>query len=340
MSEKADLIAFDEDLDLIPESVSEEDSLKFDEDLDNIVVRYFDDVRQFALLSRANEQTLWNNIECAKALTRLLFQALVLLMFHPLDTFVAIYALYQQAKEYQEQLKADMICANLRLVISVAKRYRGLGVPFLDLIQEGNIGMMHAFDKFEPSRGLKFVTYAHWWVRQAISRAITEQHCTVRLPGYVVQHKSKLQKTVAHLRGEYGRFPNNKEIAAALGWKLEYVEELQTATHSIVRLEEARTEDGLFLIDVLEDTEAFRPDELFVEDELREAITVCLASLTEREAVILCLRHGLESEQPHTLQEIADILGLTRERIRQLEQQAIKKLKQLKPLAILADFWQ
>lgn len=245
---------------------------------------------------------------------------------------------WQLAHERLTRVKAAMIRANLRLVIHVANRYRGRGVPFLDLIQEGNIGLMRALEKFEPSRGLKFVTYAHWWVRQAISRAITEQYRTVRLPNHIGERKNKLRGAVERLWSTYGRPPSSEELGAALGWTREEVEELQAAVQPIIRLQQPLAEDGGSLADVLEDEQAIRPDELLAEEQLQRSLAACLASLTEREAFILRLRYGLESEQPHTLQEIADMLRLSRERVRQLERQAFEKLRQPHRSALLADF--
>jgi RNA polymerase primary sigma factor len=237
-----------------------------------------------------------------------------------------------------DQVKTQMIRANLRLVIHVANRYRGRGVPFLDLIQEGNIGLMRALEKFEYHRGLKFVTYAHWWVRQAISRAITEQYRTVRLPNHVVERKNKLRAVVDRLWGLYGRPPSVAEISAALEWTAQEVEELQTAIQPIIRLHQPIADDGSLLADILEDQQAQKPEEMLAEEQLQRRLADCLDSLTEREAFILRRRYGLDCEHPHTLQEIADILGLSRERVRQLERQAFEKLRQPHRSAQLAEF--
>ena len=234
--------------------------------------------------------------------------------------------------------KTQMLRANLRLVIHVANRYRGRGVPFLDLIQEGNIGLMRALEKFEHRRGLKFVTYAHWWVRQAISRAITEQYRTVRLPNHVVERKNKLRSVGDRLWDLHGRAPNTEELSTELGWTYREVEELMLAVQPIMRLHQPVADDGSMLTDILEDDQAPRPDEMLAEEQLQRRLSDCLASLTDREAFILRLRYGLEADHPHTLQEIADILGLSRERVRQLERQAFEKLRQPHRSALLADF--
>lgn len=236
------------------------------------------------------------------------------------------------------QAKTQMIRSNLRLVIHVANRYRGRGVPFLDLIQEGNIGLMRALDKFEHRRGLKFVTYAHWWVRQAISRAITEQYRTVRLPNHVVERKNKMRSASDRLWGRYGRPATPQELSIELGWTQREVEDLQSAVQPIVRLQQPVADDGSMLADILEDHQAQMPEERLAEEQLQQCLEDCLSSLTEREAFIVRLRYGLDCEHAHTLQEIANVLGLSRERVRQLERQAFEKLRQPHRTAVLADF--
>jgi RNA polymerase sigma factor (sigma-70 family) len=237
-----------------------------------------------------------------------------------------------------EQAKAQMMQANLRLVIHVANRYRNRGIPFLDLIQEGNLGLMRALDKFEPQRGLKFVTYAHWWIRQAISRAIAEQQRTVRLPSHIIERKSKLRAAGDRLWDIHGRAPSVQELGVELGWTAKGVEDLLTAVQPITRLQQPLTDEGSMLMDLLEDEQATKPEELVAEEQLQRRMTECLASLTEREAFILRQRYGLGADHPHTLQEIASILGLSRERVRQLEKQAFEKLRKPQWSILLADF--
>lgn len=242
------------------------------------------------------------------------------------------------AERRLQQAKAQMLRANLRLVIYVAKRYRDQGVPFLDLIQEGNIGLMRAVEKFEPERGLKFVTYAHWWVRQAISRAVIEQRCTVRLPGHVVERKNRLRSESDKLWQVHGRQPTTQELSAALGWKPEEIEGLQAAGQVTLQLYEPMTEDGRKLADIIEDQETPSPDTRVEDRELQRCIEACLAHLPERESQILRLRFGLETDRAHSLKEIGDLYGLSRERIRQLERQALEKLRHLDDCASLAEF--
>jgi RNA polymerase sigma factor (sigma-70 family) len=258
---------------------------------------------------------------------------------NPADIAVrAAHSAWLRAQRYLVQAKTQMIRSNLRLVIHVANRYRNRGVPFLDLIQEGNIGLMRALEKFEYRRGLKFVTYAHWWVRQAISRAITEQYRTVRLPNHIVERKNKLRAAADRLWTVYGRPASASELGEELGWTAQEVEELQSAVKPIVRLQQPVSEDGSMLADMLEDQQTVRPEETLAEEQLQRRLADCLASLSEREAFVLQRRYGLDCEHPHTLQEIADILGLSRERVRQIERQAFEKLRQPHRSAMLMDF--
>jgi RNA polymerase primary sigma factor len=231
-----------------------------------------------------------------------------------------------------------MLRANLRLVVYVAKRYRRRGVPFLDLIQEGNIGLMRALDKFESHRGLKFVTYAHWWVRQAISRAVVEQHSTVRLPGYMVDLSTKLHNVGTKLGQLYGRAPNVQELSTELGWAPHEVEALQGVKPTMVRLHEPVGEDGRRLEEAIEDEGVPHPDRLVAGTELRQCVVASLADLPERDARLLRLRFGLETDHPHSLREIGVLFGVSRERIRQLEKIALERLRHSTRGAVLADF--
>ena len=252
----------------------------------------------------------------------------------------AAYRAWARAQGALDQAKAQMMQANLRLVIHVATRYRDRGVPFLDLIQEGNLGLMRAVDKFEPRRGLRFVTYAHWWIRQAVSRAIGEQYRTIRLPSHVIERKSKLQAAATKLWASQGRAPQAQELSAALGWTSQEVEDLLIAVQPITQLQQLVTDDGDVLQDLLEDTQAPHPDELVAAEQVRRGVEECLVQLTEREAFIVRLRYGLEAHEPHSLQEIGELLSISRERVRQLEKQALTKLRRLQQSADLADLVQ
>jgi RNA polymerase primary sigma factor len=245
---------------------------------------------------------------------------------------------WAHAQRQLDHAKAQMVQANLRLVIHVAKHYGNRGVPLLDLIQEGNIGLMRAVDKFEPRRGLKFVTYAHWWIRQAISRALGEQHRTIRLPNHVIERQSKLRAARERLWETQGRAPSVHELSTTLAWTPHEVEEVLTTTQPIMPLEQPITEDGRVLADRVADGAAAPPEALVAADQCQRRLAECLATLPDREAFIVRLRYGLEASQPHTLQEIGELLGLSRERIRQLEQQALATLRQGQCRTRLADF--
>jgi RNA polymerase primary sigma factor len=245
---------------------------------------------------------------------------------------------WERAQCELEQAEAQMLRANLRLVVHVAKNYRDQGVPFLDLIQEGNIGLMRAVAKFEPKRGLKFVTYAHWWLRQAISRAVMEQQRTVRLPGYVVERRQKLRAASDKLYQIYGRAPTPQELSAVLEWTPQEIERLQGLQPVIMRLHEPVTYDGGKLENALEDEQTLPPDDLVENRELRQCMMTCLADLPKREAQILRMRYGLETDRPHTLREIGECFGLSHERIRQIERIALEKLRESGASAGIADF--
>lgn len=234
--------------------------------------------------------------------------------------------------------KAQMLQSNLRLVIHVANRYRGRGVAFPDLIQEGNIGLMRALEKFEASRGLKFITYAYWWVRQAIGRAIINQYRTVRVPNHIVERRQKLKAAEDRFWRLHGHAPTVQDLSADLGWSPDEIDELNTALQPILKLNQAAADDGQPLEDALPDEMQEKPEQLMATRQLQRLVAACLASLTEREARILQLRYGFDSGRPHTLQEIGAIFGLSRERIRQIEQTALAKLRQPQFASLLADF--
>ncbi len=234
--------------------------------------------------------------------------------------------------------KAQMLQSNLRLVIHVANRYRGRGVAFPDLIQEGNIGLMRALEKFEASRGLKFITYAYWWVRQAIGRAIINQYRTVRVPNHIVERRQKLKAAEDRFWHLNGRAPTVYDLSADLGWEADEIDELKTALQPILKLNQAAADDGQPLEDALPDEMQEKPEQLMATRQLQRLMAACLGSLSEREARILQLRYGFDSGRPHTLQEIGAIFGLSRERIRQIEQSALEKLRQPQLASLLADF--
>jgi RNA polymerase primary sigma factor len=237
-----------------------------------------------------------------------------------------------------EQAKGALLRANLRLVIYLAKRYQNQGLSFLDLIQEGNLGLMRALEKFDTSRGLKFVTYAFWWIRQAIGRAIIEQRCAVRLPSHIVERKNKLRTADTKLRQLLGRTPTLQELSQELDCTPQDIETLQSSRQVMRRLDEPLLEGGSTLAETMIDDEAQTLDGVVAERELQQHVAACLDNLPDREAHILRLRFGIATERPHSLREIGELYGVSRERIRQLEGIALEKLRKERGAVALADF--
>jgi RNA polymerase primary sigma factor len=248
---------------------------------------------------------------------------------YPLLTAAEEVSLAKRIERGDKRARDSMVNSNLRLVVSIAKRYRNRGLPFLDLIQEGTFGLIRAAEKFDWRRGYKFSTYATWWVRQSVQRAVQNQAATIRLPVHVGDRRSMLSSAARKLTAEHGREPTRDELAAATGLSLQQVGEALDAVHNPVSLNLSVGEDGeIELGDILEDRAAADPSDT-VEQLLRgEQARHLLDALPERERRILELRFGLHDD-PQTLEAIGRKIGLTRERVRQLERQALARLRHL-----------
>jgi RNA polymerase primary sigma factor len=255
---------------------------------------------------------------------------------HPLLTAAQEVSLAKKIERGDELAKQRMIQSNLRLVVSIAKNYRNQGLPFLDLIQEGTLGLIRAVEKFDWRRGYKFSTYATWWIRQAVARALADKARTIRMPVHIVERMQKMNRAERHLWAQLGREPTLEEIADEANLPLQQAKEVKAAARASTSLDAPVGEAEDAVLGDFVAGEGPLPDEM-VEDTLRsQTLAVALRSLPDRHRAVIILRYGLDDAEPKTLEEIGRRLGLTRERVRQIEVEALKRLATLHEMEAIA----
>ncbi len=293
---------------------------------EDVVHLYLDDIGRHALLDQADEACLGQAIAEGKS-------AAVQLAGGELPP--------AERRRLEEKVwagrvaAARFVTANLRLVVSVAKRYRSSGLALLDLVQEGNLGLMHAVEKFDHKKGFKFSTYATWWIRQAITRGIANSGRTIRLPVHAGEHLLDLKMASAAFEARHGRPPDPSELARAVGMPVSKVNQLLPYTLEPVSLSEPRGDQGdTQLGELVEGPGTQAPDEVVFASMLPAQVAELLARLEEREQQVLCLRYGLDRGEPRTLSEVAEHFGVSRERVRHIEAKALTKLRKSSPAGL------
>jgi RNA polymerase primary sigma factor len=296
-----------------------EEALPQEPTLDS-VQHYLQEIGRVSLLSASEEVELAERMERGKAAAQRLISSE--------DLMGQLRAALRADMASGQDARRHLIQANLRLVVSIAKKYVGRGLALLDLIQEGNIGLMRAVEKFDYHKGNRFSTYATWWIRQAVTRAIAEQGRTIRLPVHMSESVGQVKRAAERLAQALERQPTAEEISTALGQPLERIERVLEAARRPVSLETPVGEDGEHTLgDFLQDDELPTPAEFASQQLLRQDLAAALDHLNERERRIIDLRYGLQDGQRRTLEEVGKVLGMTRERARQIEAEALRRLR-------------
>jgi RNA polymerase primary sigma factor len=300
--------------------------------IDDTIALYLKEISRIPLLTQDEEIRLSKIIECGKK------AALRLRKADPTRKTRTVLELKEQARQGQAA-RRELIEANFRLVVSIAKKYVGHGVSFMDLIQEGNIGLIKAVEKFEYQRGFKLSTYATWWIRQAVSRALSDQGRTIRVPVHMGERITQLSRVSRELVQKNGNEPTEEEIAAEMGVTVRLLERIRQAAQYPLSLEMEVGEDmDSNLGDFIEDDNTPAPPDTAVQEMLRERLCDVLGSLSAREGRVLQLRFGLQDGRAYTLEEVGQKFGVTRERIRQIEAKALSKLRHPRRSRRLRDF--